>query len=145
MNIVILEGRLTADPELNYKGGENASVSAPFNVAVNRTYKNAEGKYDADFIRCVAFGKSAEFLGKYFHKGDPIQVQGNIHTGSYVNKDGVKVYTTDVYVEKIGFVVGGGGSAVNTSMGDSNRSTPSSRDNSFVNIPESVDEELPFK
>ena len=103
MNNVVLMGRLVADPETYYSTGENATATTRFTVAINRTFKNAEGKYDADFIRCVAFKQHAEFVSKYFHKGDMIALDGYIHTGSYTNKDGQKVYTTDVYINHVEF------------------------------------------
>ena len=104
MNKVQLVGRLTRDPEIRYSQGENATATARFSVAVNRRFKNAEGNYDADFINCVAFGKTAEFLEKYFKKGMAIGLTGHIQTGSYTNMDGQKVYTTDVIVEETEFV-----------------------------------------
>lgn len=132
MNKCSLMGRLTRDPEVR-ANGENAV--ARFSIAVNRRFKNAEGNYDADFINCVAFGKSAEFVEKYFHKGDMIAVTGRIQTGNYTNKDGVKIYTTDVVVEEIDFC---GGKSENSA-------TSNTKNNDFVNIPEGIeDEELPF-
>lgn len=104
MNKCTLVGRLTKDPEIRYSQGENTTATARFSVAVNRRFKNAEGNYDADFINCVAFGKTAEFLEKYFKKGMAIGLTGHIQTGSYTNKDGQKVYTTDVIVEETEFV-----------------------------------------
>ena len=143
MNKVQLVGRLTRDPEIRYSQGENATATARFSVAVNRRFKNSEGNYDADFINCVAFGKSAEFVEKYFKKGMAIGLTGRIQTGSYTNKDGQKVYTTDVVVEETEFVESKGAS--NTDNPNSSRPTPSVSNNSdFVNIPDDVDEELPF-
>ena len=143
MNKVQLVGRLTRDPEIRYSQGENATATARFSVAVNRRFKNSEGNYDADFINCVAFGKSAEFVEKYFKKGMAIGLTGRIQTGSYTNKDGQKVYTTDVVVEETEFVESKGAS--NTDNSNSFRPTPSVSNNSdFVNIPDGVDEELPF-
>ncbi len=143
MNKVELVGRLTRDPEVRYTQGENASAIARFSVAVNRRFKNNEGNYDADFINCVAFGKSAEFIEKYFKKGMAIGISGRIQTGNYTNKDGVKVYTTDVVVEEAEFVEsknGGGASA--PSNVSANNNTPSA--DGFMNIPDGIDEELPF-
>ena len=143
MNKVQLVGRLTRDPEIRYSQGENATATARFSVAVNRRFKNSEGNYDADFINCVAFGKSAEFVEKYFKKGMAIGLTGRIQTGSYTNKDGQKVYTTDVVVEETEFVESKGAS--NTDNSNTSRPTPSALNNSdFVNIPDGVDEELPF-
>lgn len=104
MNRVVLTGRLTRDPEIRFNQS-NSNTTARFSVAVQRPYKNQNGTYDADFINCVLFGKSTEFLEKYFKKGDGIEVEGSIHTGSYTNKDGVRVYTTDVYADRIGFAL----------------------------------------
>lgn len=136
----MLVGRLTRDPEVRYSTGENATATARFSVAVNRRFKNAEGNYDADFINCVAFGKTAEFIEKYFRKGMAIGLTGRIQTGSYTNKDGQKVYTTDVVVEETEFVESKGGNTDNTTP---SRPAPSNGDG-FMNIPDGIDEELPF-
>ena len=141
MNKVELVGRLTRDPEVRYTQGENASAIARFSIAVNRRFKNADGNYEADFINCVAFSKAAEFIEKYFKKGMAIGITGRIQTGSYTNKDGVKVYTTDVVVEESEFVESkNGGGATATSNTPSNTSA----NNDFMNIPDGIDEELPF-
>ena len=143
MNKVQLVGRLTRDPEIRYSQGENATATARFSVAVNRRFKNSEGNYDADFINCVAFGKSAEFVEKYFKKGMAIGLTGRIQTGSYTNKDGQKVYTTDVVVEETEFVESKGASSADNS--NNSRTAPSTANNNdFMNIPDGVDEELPF-
>lgn len=143
MNKVELVGRLTRDPEVRYTTGESANAIARFSVAVNRRFKNAEGNYDVDFINCVAFGKSAEFIEKYFKKGMAIGLTGRIQTGSYTNKDGVKVYTTDVVVEESEFVESkNGGSATGTPNTSSN--SGASSNDGFMNIPDGIDEELPF-
>ena len=136
MNKVILLGRLTRDPEVRYSQGDNATAIARFSLAVNRRFKNAEGNYDADFPNCVSFGKTAEFVEKYFHKGDMIALTGRLQTGSYTNKDGVKVYTTDVVVEEVEFA----GSKSNND--DVQNNTP--KDTSFMNIPDGIEDELPF-
>ena len=143
MNKVELVGRLTRDPEVRYTQGENASAIARFSVAVNRRFKNAEGNYEADFINCVAFSKAAEFIEKYFKKGMAIGITGRIQTGSYTNKDGVKVYTTDVVVEESEFVEsknGGGAPAASNTLSNANVSAG----DGFMNIPDGIDEELPF-
>ena len=143
MNKVQLVGRLTRDPEIRYSQGENATATARFSVAVNRRFKNSEGNYDADFINCVAFGKSAEFVEKYFKKGMAIGLTGRIQTGSYTNKDGQKVYTTDVVVEETEFVESKGTSSADNS--NTSRPAPSAvNNNDFMSIPDGVDEELPF-
>lgn len=142
MNKTQLVGRLTRDPEVRYSQGENASAIARFSIAINRRFKNAEGNYEADFINCVAFGKSGEFIEKYFKKGMAIGVTGRIQTGSYTNKDGVKVYTTDVVVEEVEFVESK--NASNTS----DISAPASSNvttGGFMNIPDGIDDDsLPF-
>lgn len=138
MNKVILVGRFTKDPEVRYTQG--GSSVANFSLAVDRRFKQ-EGGDSADFIRCVSFGKTAEFIEKYFHKGMKIGVCGRIQTGSYTNNDGQKVYTTDVVVEESYFV-----ESKNTSQG-SQPSIPepsSSMGDGFMNIPDGIDEELPF-
>lgn len=142
MNKVILVARLCRDPEVRYTQGENAKAVARFSVAANRRFKNAEGNYDADFHNCVAFGKTAEFIEKYFKKGMMIGITGRLTTGSYTNKDGVKVYTTDVTVEEAEFVESkNSGSADNTQA-----AKPSNIGNDgFMNIPDGVEDEgLPF-
>lgn len=143
MNKVELVGRLTRDPEVRYTQGENASAIARFSVAVNRRFKNNEGNYDADFINCVAFGKSAEFIEKYFRKGMAIGITGRIQTGNYTNKDGVKVYTTDVVVEEAEFVESknSGGASVPSNAPTNNNASSA---DGFMNIPDGIDEELPF-
>ena len=144
MNKVQLVGRLTRDPEIRYSQGENATATARFSVAVNRRFKNSEGNYDADFINCVAFGKSAEFVEKYFKKGMAIGLTGRIQTGSYTNKDGQKVYTTDVVVEETEFVESKGASSSDNS--NTSRPTPNvANNNDFMSIPDNVEDEgLPF-
>lgn len=136
MNLVVLKGRLTRDPEIRYSTGENATATARFSLAINRKFKNKEGNYDADFISCVSFGKTAEFIEKYLHKGDETVITGRIQTGSYTNKDGVKVYTTDVVVEEVEFC----GSKSN----GSSKSDATPTNNDFMNIPDGVEDELPF-
>lgn len=98
MNKVILIGRLTRDPDIRYSQGENQMCVARYTLAVDRRYRK-DGEQKADFISCIAFGKSGEFAEKYLHKGIKIAVEGRIRTGSYTNKDDVKVYTTDVVVD----------------------------------------------
>ena len=142
MNKVQLVGRLTRDPEIRYSQGENATATARFSVAVNRRFKNSEGNYDADFINCVAFGKSAEFVEKYFKKGMAIGLTGRIQTGSYTNKDGQRVYTTDVVVEQVEFAESKGSGE--SSFTPADRPAPSGAVDGFMNIPDGIDEELPF-
>ena len=100
MNKVILMGRLTRDPEVRYSSGDNQMAIARYSIAVDRRGKRDTEGQTADFINCVAFGKAGEFAEKYFHKGTKIAVTGRIQTGSYTNKDGQKVYTTDIVIEE---------------------------------------------
>lgn len=143
MNKVILIGRLTRDPEIRYAQNENGTAVARYTLAVDRRFKR-DGEQDADFIGCVVFGKGAEFAEKYLAKGTKIAVTGRIQTGSYTNKDGQKVYTTDVVVEEQEFAEskaanqGNGGGYQNAG---SNNSTSG---DGFMNIPDGIDEELPF-
>lgn len=140
MNNVQLVGNLTRDVDLRYSQGENANAFARFSVACQRRFKDREtGEYGADFISCVAFGKTAEFIKKYFQKGSKIGLTGEIRTGSYTKEDGTRVYTTDVYVNTAEFVNSRSG-------GDQAQDAKPAEDpNGFMSIPEGVDEELPFK
>ena len=139
MNKVILMGRLTRDPEVRYTQGDNAMAIARYSLAVDRRFKR-DGEPDADFINCVAFGKSGEFAEKYLKKGTKIAVVGRIQTGSYTNKDGQKVYTTDVVVEEQEFA-----ESKNSSSSDNNQSAPANKNTDFMNIPDGIDDsELPF-
>ena len=134
MNSVQLLGRLTRDPEVRYTAGDNPTAVARFTVACNRKYKkNAE--QEADFISCMAFGKTAEFIERYFNKGSSIALNGRIQTGSYTNKDGQKVYTTDVVVDSLEFV---------GKKSDDNSANESKPNNDFMNIPDGIEEDLPF-
>ncbi len=139
MNKVILMGRLTRDPEVRYSQGENAMAIARYTLAVDRRFNRNNDEQTADFINCVAFGKAGEFAEKYFRKGLKIAVTGRIQTGSYTNKDGVKVYTTDVIVEEQEFAE----SKNSSGNSNSNDPAPASGDG-FMNIPDGIDEELPF-
>ena len=139
MNKVILMGRLTRDPEVRYTQGDNAMAIARYSLAVDRRFKR-DGEPDADFINCVAFGKAGEFAEKYLKKGTKIAVVGRIQTGSYTNKDGQKVYTTDVVVEEQEFAESKGNGSTE---GNQTAKAPTSSDG-FMNIPDGIDEELPF-
>lgn len=141
MNKVILMGRLTRDPEVRYTQGYNASAVARFSLAVDRRFKK-DGEQTADFINCVAFGKTGEFIEKYGRKGTKFVVEGRIQTGSYTNKDGQKVYTTDVVVEQVEFAESKDSADGNTTNNTANSNAPT--DTSFMDIPDSIDEELPF-
>ena len=142
MNKVILMGRLTRDPEVRYSQGENAAAIARYTLAVDRKYKG-NGDQNADFINCVAFGKSGEFAEKYLSKGTKIAVVGRIQTGSYTNKDGVKIYTTGVVVEEHEFAESK--KASDNGSGESAAApAPAEAGDGFMNIPDGIDEELPF-
>ena len=136
---VILVGRLTRDPEVRYSQGENTMAIARYTIAVNRRFKR-EGDPEADFIRCVVFGRAAEFAEKYFRQGLRIAISGRIQTGSYTNKEGVKVYTTEVVVEEQEFAE----SMAEREHTQTPASAPESSGDGFMNIPEGIDEELPF-
>ena len=134
MNKVILTGRLTADPETRYSG--ETAVSR-YSLAVDRRF-HKEGDQTADFINCVAFGKQGEFAEKYLKKGMKIAVSGRIQTGSYTNKDGKKVYTTDIVVEEHEFCERREGSEPKTAKPEVKP------DDGFMDIPDSIQGELPF-
>ncbi len=146
MNKVILMGRLTRDPEVRYSQGENATAVARYTLAVDRRFSRNNDEQTADFINCVAFGRSGEFAEKYLHKGTKIAVTGHIQTGSYINKDGVKVYTTDVVIEDQEFAESKNASAANSGYTPTGRndSAPMAAGDGFMNIPDGIDEELPF-
>ena len=147
MNKVILMGRLTRDPEVRYSQGESATAIARYTLAVDRRFNRNNDENSADFIGCVAFGRSAEFAERYLRKGTKVVVTGRIQTGSYTNKDGQRVYTTDVVAENVEFAesknASGGGD--NSGFNPSDRPSPSSAaGDGFMNIPDGIDEELPF-
>ena len=150
MNKVILMGRLTRDPNVRYTAGDNPMGIARYTLAVDRRIKR-EGEATADFISCIAFGKAAEFAEKYFRQGIRIVVSGRIQTGSYTNRDGNKVYTTDVVVEEQEFAesknnaAGNNNAQDNTAAGQQSGNQGVSVDaDGFMNIPDGIDEELPF-
>lgn len=149
MNKVILMGRLTRDPEVRYSQGENSMAIARFTLAVDRRFSRNNNGDDnnADFIGCVAFGRTGEFAEKYLHKGTKVVATGRIQTGSYTNKDGVKVYTTDVVVEDLEFAESKNASGSNDGgyNGGARQSAPvTPAGDGFMNIPDGIDEELPF-
>ena len=150
MNKVILMGRLTRDPEVRYSAGDNSMAIARYTLAVDRRFKR-DGEATADFIGCVAFGRSAEFAEKYFRQGLKVVVSGRIQPGSYTNRDGQKVYTTDVVVEDQEFAESKSASAGSDNGGyrparSQSRPEPASAVASgFMNIPDGVEDEgLPF-
>ena len=149
MNKVILMGRLTRDPDVRYSAGENSTAVARYTLAVDRRFRRDGDSATADFIGCVAFGRSAEFAEKYFRQGLKVIVTGRIQTGSYTNKDGQRVYTTDVVVENQEFAESKAASANNA--GGYQQAAPSRPEptqaagDGFMNIPDAIEEELPFK
>ncbi len=155
MNKVILMGRLTRDPEVRYSAGENSLAIARYTLAVDRRFKR-DGEATADFISCVAFGRTAEFAEKYFRQGLKIAISGRIQTGSYTNREGQKVYTTEVVVEDQEFAESKAASESHQSSygggfggGSSAPAAPASgmggaSADGFMNIPDGIDEELPF-
>ena len=150
MNKVILMGRLTRDPDVRYSAGENALAIARYTLAVDRRFRR-DGEATADFISCVAFGRVAEFAERYFHQGIRIVVSGRIQTGSYTNREGQKVYTTEVVVEEQEFAESKSASdqyaASHPSAPAPSAAAPTpsaASEDGFMNIPDGIDEELPF-
>ena len=148
MNKVILMGRITRDPEVRYaQNGDKQMAIARFSLAVDRKVK-AEGQQSADFINCVAFGKIGEFVEKYLVKGTKIALTGRIQTGSYTNKDNQKVYTTDIVAEEIEFAESKKGMSEADKNARDNASMQAAGittdEDGFMNIPDGIEEELPF-
>lgn len=144
MNKVILIGRLTRDPEVRYSQGESSTAVARYTLAVDRRYKR-DGDQTADFINCVAFGKGAEFAERYLYKGTKIAITGRIQTGSYTNKDGQKVYTTDVVVEEQEFAESKAANAQHAETSQNQPAPAQTDEDGFMHIPDDVDDdELPF-
>ena len=144
MNKVILMGRLTRDAEVRYSQGDASTAVARFTLAVDRRFRRDGDEQTADFIGCVAFGKTADFLERYGRKGTKFLAEGRIQTGSYTNKDGQRVYTTDVVVENVEFAESKA-SSENSGYVPANRPSPSgAAGDGFMNIPDGIDEELPF-
>lgn len=147
MNKVIMMGRLTRDPEVRY-GGANNNAVARYSLAVDRRFKR-DGEPDADFFNCVAFGKTAEFVEKYLHKGTKVVVEGEVRNNNYTNKDGQKVYGTDILTNQIEFAESKA-TASATSNGEqtATSATPTAPtgtdDGGFMNIPDGIEDELPF-
>ncbi len=165
MNRVVLMGRLTKDPEVRYSQGDSSMAIARYTLAVDRRRgrANQNDQQTADFISCVAFGKSGEFAERYLHKGTKICVSGRIQTGSYTRQDGTKVYTTEVVVEDQEFAesksaqnsgsdygsygaggYGAGSNAAQTAPSSSAGASAPGAIDGFMNIPDGIDEELPF-
>lgn len=149
MNKVILMGRLTRDPEIRYSAGENQTAIARYTLAVDRRIRRQGDEQTADFINCVVFGRGAEFAEKYLHQGTKIVAVGRIQTGSYTNKEGQRIYTTEVVVEEQEFAESKASAAGNG--GGQQQNSPSRPEptqaagNGFMDIPDAIQEELPFK
>ncbi len=159
MNKVILMGRLTRDPEVRYSQGASQTSVARFSVAVDRRFKR-EGEPDADFFNCTAFGKQAEFIERYLHKGTKVVLCGRIQNDNYTNKEGQMVYSVRVMVDEIEFAesknasganagggynnAGGYGNGGGYAGGGNSAPAPSGAGDGFMNIPDGIDEELPF-
>ena len=152
MNKVILMGRLTRDPEIRYSQGEQSTAVARYTIAVDRRFRRDGDQQTADFINCVAFGRQGEFAEKYFRKGIKIAITGRIQTGSYTNRAGQKVYTTEVVVEEQEFAESKASSdsyaashpQQNAAPAPSMPSPGAASADGFMNIPDGIDEELPF-
>lgn len=136
MNKAILMGRLTRDPEVRYSAGDNSTAVARYTLAVNRRFKR-DNEPTADFIPCVAFGKAAEFAEKWFRQGMQVTISGRIQTGSYTNREGRKIYTTEVVLEEQEFA---------ESKRDGNAPAPQPADtgDGFMNIPDGIEDNIPF-
>ena len=145
MNKVILMGRLTRDAEVRYSQGDASTAVARFSLAVDRRFKRDGDEQSADFINCVAFGRTGEFFERFGRKGTKFLVEGRIQTGSYTNRDGQKVYTTDVVVENVEFAESKASGDNNGGYVPADRPSPSgAAGDGFMNIPDGIDEELPF-
>ena len=148
MNKVILMGRLTKDPEVRYSQGETPMAVARYTLAVDRRQaRSNNNEQTADFINCVAFGRAGEFAERYFRQGTKVVVSGRIQTGSYTNRDGQKVYTTEVVVEEQEFAeskAAGGNAPANNYQASPVPSPSTSVGDGFMNIPDAIDDDLPF-
>ena len=151
MNKVVLMGRLTRNPEVRYSQGQNGEQNAiaRYTLAVDRRFKREGDEQNADFISCVAFGKQGEFAEKYLKQGTKVAISGRLQTGSYTNKEGQKVYTTDVVVEEQEFAesknASGGNSGGNAAPAGNPPTQASAPDDGFMKIPQGIENDLPFK
>ena len=144
MNKVILMGRLTRDPEIRYSQGANSLAIARYSLAVNRTFKR-DGEPEADFFNCTAFGKNAEFAEKYFKQGTKLLISGRVQNDNYTNKEGQKVYSVQIIVDEQEFAESKASASESGNYQPSARPTPSAAaGDGFMNIPDGIDEELPF-
>ena len=145
MNKVILLGRLARDPETRYGGANDSMAVCRYTLAVDKKFKK-DGEATADFINCISFGKIAEFAEKYFTKGLRVAVSGRIQTGSYTNRDGKKIYTTDVVVEEHEIAQSRSEASNQQESNLQPEISPygEDKDNGFMNVPDGIDDELPF-
>ena len=143
MNKVILMGRLVRDPEVRYSQGADSTTIARYTLAVDRKVRT-NNQDNADFIPCVAFGRAADFAEKYLQKGTKIVISGRIQTGSYTNRDGNRVYTTDVVIEEQEFAESKKDDGSRGTNGSSPRGTYPTDTEGYIDIPDGIDEELPF-
>lgn len=143
MNRVILMGRIVRDPDVRYTSGEKPMAVARYTLAVDRKFKR-DGEQTADFISCVAFGKQGQFAENYLHQGMKMVVVGRIQTGSYTNKDGQRVYTTDVVVEEHEFAESKSANENPGALYDTSRRALNVDSDGFMNIPAGIEDQLPF-
>ena len=146
MNKVILMGRLTKDPEVRYSNGASQTTISRFSVAVDRKFKQ-DGQPNADFLNCTCFGKQAEFVEKYLHKGTKVILSGRVQNNNYTNKDGQVVYSVCIMVDEIEFAESknaAGGNEGGYSGGGNHAPAASGAGDGFMNIPDGIDEEFPF-
>ena len=149
-------GRLTRDPEVRYSQGASQTAVARFSIAVDRRFKR-EGEPDADFFNCTSFGRQAEFVERYLHKGTKVVLVGRVQNDNYTNKEGQMVYSVRIMVDEIEFAesknasgggndgnYGNGGYNNDGGFGGNSASAPSGAGDGFMNIPDGIDEELPF-
>lgn len=143
MNKVILMGRIVRDPDVRYSSGEKPTAVARYTLAVDRKFKR-DGEQTADFISCVAFGKQAQFAENYLHQGMKMVVVGRIQTGSYTNRDGQRVYTTDVVVEEHEFAESKSANENPGALYDTPRRASNVDSDGFMDIPAGIEDQLPF-
>ena len=143
MNKVILLGNLTRDPEIRYSQGEKQIAVARFSIAVNRRFAN-DGETNADFLNCTAFGKTAEFIEKYFRQGSRMSLVGRIENNNYTNKNGEKVYSVQIMVEEVEFAERKSAQSNNQTQNKNHQAQTNGGDDDFMNIPDGIEDGLPF-
>lgn len=143
MNKVILLGNLTRDPEIRYSQGEKQMAVARFSLAVNRRFAK-DGETNADFLNCTAFGKTAEFVEKYFRQGSRMSLVGRIENNNYTNKNGEKVYSVQIMVEEVEFAERKSSQSNNQTKNQNQQAQTNGGDDDFMNIPDGIEDGLPF-